>query len=110
MSAEVATIRLDKWLWQARFCKTRGEAARLITSGSIRLNSVRVVKPATPVRPGDGLTMVRDSTVLVVRICALGLRRGPAPEASTLYVSLIDPQAAPTKDRRTSSAPGPGGT
>jgi ribosome-associated heat shock protein Hsp15 len=81
-------IRLDKWLWQARFCKTRGLAARLIAAGAVRVNAVRVAKPATPVRVGDGLSFALGGRVHAVRIMALGARRGPAPEARALYADL----------------------
>lgn len=78
-------IRLDKWLWQARLCKTRGVAARLIASGAVRVNSTRVLKPATPLHVGDGLTFAQGDEVRVLRVRALGVRRGPAPEARELY-------------------------
>jgi ribosome-associated heat shock protein Hsp15 len=83
-----SAIRLDKWLWQARFCKTRGIAARMISEGAVRVNTVRVTKPATVVRVGDGLSFARGGVVHAVRIRALGTRRGPASEARTLYLEL----------------------
>ncbi len=89
-----AAIRLDKWLWQARFCKTRGIAARMIAEGAVRVNAVRVTKPATSVHVGDGLSFAQGRTVHALRICALGTRRGPAPEARTLYLELGAPQPA----------------
>ena len=61
-------IRLDKWLWQARFCKSRALAARLITDGVVRVNAVRVVKPATAVQVGDGLSFAHGGRVRAVRI------------------------------------------
>ncbi len=82
------SIRLDKWLWQARFAKTRGRAVALIESGAVRLNAVRVLKPATPVRIGDGLSFALGDRILAVRIRDLGQRRGPAPEARGLYEEL----------------------
>jgi ribosome-associated heat shock protein Hsp15 len=82
------TIRLDKWLWQARFFKSRGLAARCIGEGRVRVNAVRVTKPAAVVRVGDGLTFVHGGTVRVLRVLALGTRRGPAPEARALYQDL----------------------
>ncbi len=88
-SRRTDSIRLDKWLWQARFFKTRGLAARAITEGRVRVNATRVTKPATTVTIGDGLTFVQGGRVRVVRICALGQRRGPAPEAQTLYEEVI---------------------
>ena len=81
-------IRLDKWLWQARFCKSRALAAKLIAAGAVRVNSVRVMKPATTVRVGDGLSFAQGAHIRAVRILALGSRRGPALEARTLYADL----------------------
>jgi len=81
-------IRLDKWLWQARFFKTRGLSAKLVTGGHVRVNSAKVSKPAHAVAPGDVLTFPQARTVRVVRILALGERRGPAPEAKALYEDL----------------------
>ena len=83
-----AAIRLDKWLWHARFCKSRALAARLIADGAVRVNAVRVVKPATPVRIGDGLSFAQAGRVRALRILALGTRRGPATEAAGLYAEL----------------------
>jgi ribosome-associated heat shock protein Hsp15 len=99
MAADPA-IRLDKWLWQARLCKSRGLAARLIAAGGVRLNAVPVSKPATPVRVGDGLSFARHGRVHVLRILALGTRRGPAAEARLLYDDLEAPRAALEPDRQ----------
>lgn len=108
MDEPAARIRLDKWLWQARFFKTRTLAAKQVTEGRVRVNAERATKPARPVGPGDVLTFPQGATVRVVRILALGLRRGPASEAQTLYEDLAprtEPAprvgARPTKrDRR----------
>lgn len=83
-----ASIRLDKWLWHARLCKTRSLAARLIEAGAVRVNAARVLKPATPLRVGDGVTLVHAGHVRALRVLGLGLRRGPAPEAQALYADL----------------------
>ena len=92
--------RLDKWLYFARFCKTRALAARLAAAKRVRVNTVVVTKPHHRVRPGDVLTFPQGpSAVRVVRVVALGERRGPASEARRLYVDLN--QEAP-------GAPGPG--
>ena len=88
MTAPRATLRLDKWLWQARFVKTRSLAARLVADGKVRLNSARVAKPAQPVGPGDTLTVAIGRGVRVVRVTALGTRRGPASEAQLLYEDI----------------------
>ena len=94
MPEAARAIRLDKWLWQARFCKSRALAARLIADGAVRVNAVRVTKPATTVRVGDGLSFAQGGVVRAIRVLALGTRRGPAPEARLLYADL-DAGAAP---------------
>jgi len=78
-------IRIDKWLWHARFYKTRALAQDAATSGRIRRNDVRVEKAGLEVRIGDILTLGRGREIVVVRILACGIRRGPASEARTLY-------------------------
>jgi ribosome-associated heat shock protein Hsp15 len=83
-------LRLDKWLWQARFFKTRPLAAELAEKGRIRINRVPVNKPHYRLRPGDVLTFPQGRTIRVVRVLALGSRRGPASEAQTLYEDLTD--------------------
>lgn len=81
-------IRLDKWLWHARFFKTRSLAQKQAGSGRMRVNGARIEKPATTVRPGDVLTFAQGNEIRVVRILAIGLRRGPASEAQTLYAPV----------------------
>ena len=82
------TIRLDKWLFQARFLKSRGLAADLITEGRVRVNGQRTDKPARAVGEGDVLTFALHGRVRVVRILGTGERRGPASEAQGLYEDL----------------------
>ncbi len=91
-------LRLDKWLWQARFVKTRSLAAKLVSGAGVRVNGARVSKPASHVGPGDVLTFALGAQVRVIRILDLGTRRGPAAEARALYEDLApppDPSAAP---------------
>ena len=82
------TIRLDKWLWHARFFKSRSIAAGVVTGGKVRVDSQPVSKPARSVGPGDVLTFIQATETRVVRIVACGERRGPAPEAQALYEDL----------------------
>jgi ribosome-associated heat shock protein Hsp15 len=84
-------LRLDKWLWQARFFKTRTIAAMLAGRRKIRVNNVLVTKPHYRVRPGDVLTFPQGRIVRVVRVVHLGIRRGPASEAQTMYEDLAGP-------------------
>jgi len=86
-----ARIRLDKWLWFARFFKTRGLATRTVQAGHVRVNSDRISKPAYSVGPGDTLTFAQGTRIRVVTILAAGTRRGPAPEAQALYEDLSPP-------------------
>ena len=81
-------IRLDKWLWQARFLKSRSLAAALVTEGRVRVNGERAVKPARIIAPGDVLTFPQAGRIRVVRVVATGDRRGPATEAQMLYADL----------------------
>ena len=99
------TQRLDKWLWFARFLKTRAMAAALVSDGRVRLNGEPCAKPARAVGPGDTLTFPQGRCVRVVRVLAVGARRGPAPEAQALYEDLT-PTTAPAEG---GPRPEPGG-
>ncbi|KII12711.1 RNA-binding S4 domain-containing protein [Phaeobacter sp. S60] len=85
-------IRIDKWLWQARFFKTRSLSAKMVSGGHLRLNGNKIAKPAQNVSSGDVLTFPQGRIIRTVRIEALGTRRGPAPEAQALYFDLIEKQ------------------
>lgn len=93
-AASAEKIRLDKWLWQARFFKSRGLAGEVAGSGSVRVNGERIAKPAHAVRPGDVLTFPQGRAIRVIRVLALGARRGPATEARALYDDLDPPAPA----------------
>ena len=81
-------MRIDKWLWHARFFKTRSLAARQVSGGHCRVNGQKILKPAVAVGPGDVLTFSQARSIRVIRVEALGTRRGPAAEAQTLYHDL----------------------
>ena len=87
------TTRLDKWLWHARFFRTRSLAAAQVASGHVRVNGTRIAKPGRQVGPGDVLTFPQGAQVRVVRLLAPGTRRGPAREAQALYEDLTPPAA-----------------
>jgi len=86
--------RLDKWLWFARFAKSRTLAAKLVASGFVRVNGQRTDNPAKAISLEDVITVALGRATLVVRVADLGERRGPATEARQLYISL-DPSGAP---------------
>jgi ribosome-associated heat shock protein Hsp15 len=88
MHDETATIRLDKWLWFARFVKTRAIAQELSVSGHVRINGQRVTTAARKVRIGDVLTIALPSRVRVVRVLNTAERRGPASDAVVLYEAV----------------------
>ncbi|WP_349358510.1 RNA-binding S4 domain-containing protein [Stappia sp.] len=87
------TQRIDKWLWYARVVKSRSLAQKLVGGGHVRVNRDKVTAPAKPVRPGDVLTIALGRGVRVLKVIAPGTRRGPAPEAQTLYEDLSQPSA-----------------
>lgn len=86
--ATLHTQRVDKWLWFTRVVKTRGLAARTVQAGKIRVNKVKVAKPSYVVRVGDVITVSVARRVRVLRVTAIGWRRGPASEAKQLYEDL----------------------
>lgn len=87
--------RLDKWLWCARFFKSRSLANALLSAGRLRLSGAVVSKAHQKVKVGDVLTFPQGPHVRVVRVLSLAVRRGPAPEAQGLYEDL-----APVPERR----------
>jgi ribosome-associated heat shock protein Hsp15 len=87
VSAENA-LRLDKWLWHARFIKHRGLAEDMVAARRVRLNEQIVQKTHQLVRPGDVITLTEPARVRVLRVLGLGERRGPAPEARLLYEEI----------------------
>ncbi|MBY6046453.1 RNA-binding S4 domain-containing protein [Vannielia litorea] len=94
---EATSLRIDKWLFHARFFKTRSLAAKLVSEGKLRVDGTPISKPSRTVSPGDTLTFPKDRHIRVIRIVALGTRRGPAPEAQALYEDLAPPER-PSRD------------
>jgi len=92
------TLRLDKWLWHARFFKSRTQAAAFCAEGRLRLNRRHIDRAHALVRVGDVLTFALGKLVRVVQVRALGARRGPPAEARLLYDDLAPPE--PSSDMR----------
>jgi ribosome-associated heat shock protein Hsp15 len=84
--------RLDKWLFYARFFKTRALATAQISKGRVRLNGQRQSKPGHAIGPGDTLAFPMGEQKREIRVLATGTRRGPASEAQTLYLDLDEPE------------------
>jgi ribosome-associated heat shock protein Hsp15 len=86
------TLRIDKWLWHARFAKSRSLAARLCEAGLVELAGRPVAKPNQAVRIGDEITVSHGRYRRRIAVLGLGERRGPAPEARLLYRELAPPE------------------
>ena len=91
--------RIDVWLWRARFARTRSLAAAMVEKGVVRLThqgrQTRVDKASRSVHPGDELVFALGGRLFVLRVEALGERRGPASEARALYADLSSPPEQP---------------
>jgi ribosome-associated heat shock protein Hsp15 len=100
-------VRIDKWLWAARFYKSRSLAADAVSGGLAQLNGARV-KPSREVGPGDELELTIGQTRRVVIVSGVSERRGPAKEAVKLYVETPESIAArelAAEQRRLQSPP-----
>ena len=82
-------MRIDKWLWAARFYKTRSLAAQELDKGRVQLNG-HAVKPAHEIKPGDKLTLRQGTVLREVQVLGLSMQRGPAPVAQALYEESAD--------------------
>lgn len=91
-----ARVRIDKWLWAARFFKTRSLAADAVGAGKVEVNDERV-KPAKLIQLGDTITVRLGPYLHVVRVRGLSERRGPASVAATLYEETAESVAARAK-------------
>ena len=89
------TLRVDKWLWFARFARTRTSAARIVTEARFRVNGQPTDKAHYAVRPGDVLTFALGPHIRVIKVVALAGRRGGAPDARLLYEDLEPPKPKP---------------
>ncbi len=90
-SEGISAQRLDRWLWFTRLIKSRTLAASLVSAGKVRVNRERVGKPSHAVHMNDVVTATVHRQVRVLRVAALGTRRGPPAEAQTLYEDLAPP-------------------
>lgn len=108
------SLRIDRWLWCARFFKTRSLAAGAVKGGHVRVNGQRA-KPARDVRVGDTLTILQGEVEREVTVAGIPTRRGPAPEASRCYVETeasiarrLEAQERRKAERELQRAPTPG--
>lgn len=102
--AEMASVRIDKWLWAARCFKTRSLASEAVGSGHVKVNGDSV-KSAKMLRRGDQVTVREGEYTRILDVVGLSDRRGPAPVARTLYADRSPPRPDPraagtiTRDR-----------
>lgn len=92
--------RIDKWLWFARMVKTRTLAQATVSQGQVRVNKVRIAKSSHDVVPGDVITLAVHGRVRVIKVLALGVRRGPASEAQTLFTDISAAEMAPAASEK----------
>ena len=85
---EQDSLRVDKYLWFARFFKTRSLATKRANGGRIRINGNKIKKSSDTVSIGDILTFAQGNEIRVIRVLNLGTRRGPAQEAQNLYEDI----------------------
>ncbi|MCZ8376478.1 MAG: RNA-binding S4 domain-containing protein [Beijerinckiaceae bacterium] len=83
--AEADDLRLDRWIWFARFQRSREACADLVRAGRVRLNGRRVQRPGAAVAPGDILTLALPGRTIVIEVLALAGRRGGPEDATRLY-------------------------
>ena len=95
-------IRLDTWLWYARFYKSRSLCSKAILSGKLRVNSNKIIKPASKIKINDILTINHINRVRIIQVQSLGSRRGPASEAQKLYHDLSGDITDDSKTKRVS--------
>lgn len=104
-------LRLDKWLWHARACRTRSLATQLVAAGRVRVNGSPTDKPHYRVRPGDVLTFPQGDHLRVWKVLSLPARRGGAAVMAGVYEDLKPPTPGNrlASDRPTAPAPSPAG-
>ena len=90
MDGKIEKVRIDKWLWWARFFKTRSLSAKKISNGAVRVNSRRVLKPSAEITLDDVLTLKQGKIVRVIRVVSLGERRENYEKAKKMYEYIED--------------------
>ena len=89
MNSATSKLRIDKWLWAARFFKTRSLAAQAVEGGKAKLNQQRV-KPAKEIHLGDSLELHMGNYTWEITVLGLSARRGPAEDARALYTESAE--------------------
>ena len=93
-------VRLDKWLWAARFFKTRAQASQAVAGGKVQVGGLRV-KPSRLMAVGDGVRIQKEQEEYAIVVLALSSQRRGAPEAQLLYAETVESIAARAEARET---------
>lgn len=99
------SLRLDKWLWYARFAKTRAQAQKLIDLGQVKVNGTEVRKTSAAVQQGDRVAVILGPVRRTVVVRGIGQRRGPPAEARALYEELSPAERLSWEDAGAPSHP-----
>ena len=103
-SSSPETQRIDKWLWHARFFKTRSLSQKQITTGKIRVDREKISNPSRKITIGNVLTITREREIKIIEIIAIADKRGPYSEARLLYNDLSPPKPEKQKQEQTTEA------
>ncbi|MEM8797563.1 MAG: RNA-binding S4 domain-containing protein [Pseudomonadota bacterium] len=98
-------LRIDKWLWFARVVKSRTLAAKLVQDGKVRINREKVASASRTIKIGDVLTIAVHNKIRILKVQAIGSRRGPASEAALLYDDLSPPPLATALQKMSDARP-----
>lgn len=93
--------RIDKWLWHARFYKTRSIAQKQVSTGKIRVDREKISSPSRKVTTGNVLTITRERDIKIIEILGIADKRGPYSEAQLLYNDMSPPKPEKQKQEQT---------
>jgi len=100
MNEQTPSQRIDKWLWHARIIKSRSLAQKLITSGKVRVDTVKITNASSQVRSSNVLTISLERDIKIIEITGIPKRRGPFSEAQTFYNDLTPPKEPKPKNTK----------
>ena len=93
--------RIDKWLWHARFFKTRSLAQKQVVTGKIRVNREKISSPSRKILIGNVLTITRERDIKIIEVLGIADKRGPYSQAQLLYNDMSPPKPEKQKQEQT---------